>query len=399
MAHVSQRVNELTESATIAMTAKSRELKAQGLDVISLSIGEPDFNTPDVVKEAAKTAIDKNFSKYPPVPGYPELQQAIADKLKRENNIDYKPSQIVVSTGAKHSIANIILSCINPGDEVILPAPYWVSYADLVKLAGGKVVEVKAKIENDFKITPAQLEAAITPKTRLIVYSSPCNPSGSVYSKSEIEALARVIVKHEELYVLADEIYEYINFTPERTFSMAALDFVKDRVFTVNGVAKGFAMTGWRIGYLAGPEWIAKACNKLQGQFTSGACTIAQRATITAMEHGINLTGEMKIAFLRRRDLVLAKLKEIPGLKTNVPDGAFYIFPDVSYYLGTSINGKDIKTGDDLAMFLLQDALVATVGGDSFGSPECIRISYATSDDVLVEAVRRIKESLAKLKK
>ena len=398
MAHVSQRVQDLIESATIAMTAKSRELKAQGLDVISLSIGEPDFNTPDVVKEAAKVAIDKNFSKYPPVPGYPEVQQAIADKLKRENGIEYKANQIVVSTGAKHTIANVILASINPGDEVILPAPYWVSYADLVKLAGGVVVEVKATIENDFKITPAQLEAAITPKTRLIMYSSPCNPSGSVYSKAELEALARVVVKHDELYVLADEIYEYINFTNEPTASMASFDFVKDRVFTVNGLAKGFAMTGWRIGYLAGPEWIAKACTKLQGQFTSGACTIAQRATITAMEHGISLTGEMKTAFLRRRNLVLEKLKEIPGLKLNVPAGAFYVFPDVSYYLGTTFNGKTIKTGDDLATFLLEDALVATVGGDSFGSPECIRLSYATSDDVLVEAVRRLKVSLAKLK-
>ena len=386
MAHVSQRVQDLIESATIAMTAKSRELKAQGLDVISLSIGEPDFNTPDIVKEAAKTAIDKNFSKYPPVPGYPELQQAIANKLKRENNVEYKPNQVVVSTGAKHSIANVMLACINPGDEVILPAPYWVSYADLVKLAGGVVVEVKATIENDFKITPAELAAAITPKTRLVVYSSPCNPSGSVYSKAELEALAREIVKHDELYVLADEIYEYINFTGEPTAS------------TVNGVAKGAAMTGWRIGYLAGPEWIAKACTKLQGQITSGACTIAQQATITAVNEGVNLTGEMKTAFLRRRDLVLGLLKEIPGLKTNTPAGAFYIFPDASYYLGTTFNGKAIKTGDDLANFLLEDALVACVGGDSFGSPECIRISYATSDDVLVKAIGRIKASLAKLK-
>jgi len=398
MAHVSQRVQDLIESATIAMTAKSRELKAQGLDVISLSIGEPDFNTPDIVKEAAKTAIDKNFSKYPPVPGYPELQQAIANKLKRENNVEYKPNQVVVSTGAKHSIANVMLACINPGDEVILPAPYWVSYADLVKLAGGVVVEVKATIENDFKITPAELAAAITPKTRLVVYSSPCNPSGSVYSKAELEALAREIVKHDELYVLADEIYEYINFTGEPTASMASFDFVKDRVFTVNGVAKGAAMTGWRIGYLAGPEWIAKACTKLQGQITSGACTIAQQATITAVNEGVNLTGEMKTAFLRRRDLVLGLLKEIPGLKTNTPAGAFYIFPDASYYLGTTFNGKAIKTGDDLANFLLEDALVACVGGDSFGSPECIRISYATSDDVLVKAIGRIKASLAKLK-
>ena len=321
----------------------------------------------------------------------------VAVSLKKKN-VEYKPNQVVVSTGAKHSIANVMLACINPGDEVILPAPYWVSYADLVKLAGGVVVEVKATIENDFKITPAELAAAITPKTRLVVYSSPCNPSGSVYSKAELEALAREIVKHDELYVLADEIYEYINFTGEPTASMASFDFVKDRVFTVNGVAKGAAMTGWRIGYLAGPEWIAKACTKLQGQITSGACTIAQQATITAVNEGVNLTGEMKTAFLRRRDLVLGLLKEIPGLKTNTPAGAFYIFPDASYYLGTTFNGKEIKTGDDLANFLLEDALVACVGGDSFGSPECIRISYATSDDVLVKAIGRIKASLAKLK-
>ncbi|MCX6182148.1 MAG: pyridoxal phosphate-dependent aminotransferase [Bacteroidetes bacterium] len=397
MTHISQRVQSLVESATIAMTAKSRELKAQGLDIISLSIGEPDFNTPDHVKNAAKKAIDDNFSKYPPVAGYPDLQQAIANKFKRENNIEYAPNQIVVSTGAKQSIANVILAIIDPGDEVILPAPYWVSYADLVKLAGGVPVEVKAGVENDFKITAKQLADAITKKTRLIVYSSPCNPSGSVYSAAELEGLAKEVIKHEELYVLADEIYEYINFTSERTASMASFDFVKDRVITVNGVAKGFAMTGWRIGYMGAPLWLAKACDKLQGQITSGANTIAQKATVAAVNEGINLTHEMKAAFLRRRDLVLGKLKEIPGLKTNVPQGAFYIFPDVSYYLGKKFKDKVIKTGDDLAMFLLDEALVACVGGDSFGSPECIRISYATSDDVLVEAISRIKKALEKL--
>ena len=394
---LSDRINNLSTSQTLAMAALARELKAQGKDIISLSLGEPDFNTPDLVKNAAKKAIDDNFSKYPPVAGYADLLQAISNKFKRENNIEYAPNQIVVSTGAKQSIANVILSIIDPGDEVILPAPYWVSYADLVKLAGGIPVEVKAGVENDFKITPKQLSAAITPKTRLIVYSSPCNPSGSVYSSAELEALAREIIKHDELYVLADEIYEYINFTNERTASIASFDFIKERVVTINGVAKGFAMTGWRIGYMGAPLWLAKACDKLQGQITSGANTIAQKATIAAVNEGINLTHEMKTAFLRRRDLVLSKLKEVPGLKTNVPDGAFYIFPDVSHYLGKKYKDKVLKSGDDLAMYLLDEALVACVGGDSFGSPECIRLSYATSDDVLVEAISRIKKALEKL--
>ena len=398
MAHVSQRVQDLIESATIAMTAKSRELKAQGLDVISLSIGEPDFNTPDIVKEAAKTAIDKNFSKYPPVPGYPELQQAIANKLKRENNVEYKPNQVVVSTGAKHSIANVMLACINPGDEVILPAPYWVSYADLVKLAGGVVVEVKATIENDFKITPAELAAAITPKTRLVVYSSPCNPSGSVYSKAELEALAREIVKHDELYVLADEIYEYINFTDERTASMASFDFVKDRVFTVNGVAKGAAMTGWRIGYMGGPEWIIKACDKIQGQFTSGASSITQKAAVTALTTDLKPTYAMTEEFARRRKRVMEIIKDIPGFKCFEPEGAFYIFPDVSYYYGKTDGETTVNNASEFCMYLLNTAHVTSVMGDAFGEPSCVRFSFANNIENIERAWVRIIAALNKLK-
>ncbi len=396
--HLSNRVKSMAVSATIAMSQKSRELKASGKDVISLSLGEPDFNTPDIIKNAAKKAIDENYSKYPPISGYQELKEAICEKFKRENNISYLPSEILVSTGAKQSIANVILALVNEGDEVILPAPYWVSYLELIKLAGGIPVEIHSDVSSDFKITAEQLEKAITPKTKLIIYSSPCNPSGSVFSKNELTALAKVIEKHEGVYVLADEIYEYINFTDE-SFSLASIDFIKNRVITVNGVAKGFAMTGWRIGYMGGPEWIIKASDKIQGQFTSAANSIAQRATITAVQNGKSLTLEMKKAFLRRRDLLFAKLSEIPGLKINQPKGAFYFFPDVSAYFGTSYEGKKINNANDFCLFLLNKGLVACVAGDAFGAPNCIRISYASSDEILIEAAKRIKDTLALLKK
>lgn len=394
--YLSHRVLTMEESATIAMSQKSRELKAEGKDIISLSIGEPDFNTPDIIKEAAKKAIDDNYSKYPPVAGYPELKKAICDKFKRENNISYKPSEISVSTGAKQAIANVILALVNEGDEVIIPAPYWVSYASQIKFAGGIPVEVKSAIENDFKITPEQLKKAITKKTKLVIYSSPCNPSGSVYSGKELESLAKIVADHEGIFILADEIYEYINFTEENT-SIASFDFIKDRVITVNGVAKGFAMTGWRLGYMGGPEWIINACNKIQGQFTSGANSIAQMATITALENGKSLTTEMKASFLRRKNLVIKLLNEIPGLKLNNPKGAFYVFPDMSYYIGKSYKNHLINNTDELCLFLLNEGMVACVGGSSFGAPECIRISYASSDDTLIEAIKRIKSTLALL--
>lgn len=397
MEYLSDRIKLLSASATLAMAQKSRELKAKGLDIISLSLGEPDFNTPDYIKEAAKKAIDDNYTRYPPVPGYDDLRKAISKKFKDENGINYTPDQIVVSAGGKHSLINVILSIINPGDEVIIPAPYWVSYYDQVLLAGGKPVIVEATIENDFKIRPEQIESAITPKTRLIIFNSPSNPTGMLYSREELEPIARVIQRHEGVFLMSDEIYEYIIFEGEHV-SLASFDFIYDRVITVNGVSKGYAMTGWRIGYMGAPLWIAKACNKLQGQFTSGVSSIAQRAALAAIEGKDNSVEKMKMAFQRRRDLIYKLLKEIPGMRVNFPQGAFYIFPDISYFLGKSDGSTTVKTSDDLALYLLEKALVAVVGGDSFGSPKCMRISYATSDDLLIESVKRIREALGKLK-
>ncbi len=397
MEYLSDRIKLLSASATLAMAQKSRELKAKGLDIISLSLGEPDFNTPDYIKEAAKKAIDDNYTRYPPVPGYDDLRKAISKKFKDENGINYTPDQIVVSAGGKHSLINVILSIINPGDEVIIPAPYWVSYYDQVLLAGGKPVIVEATIENDFKIRPEQIESAITPKTRLIIFNSPSNPTGMLYSREELEPIARVIQRHEGVFLMSDEIYEYIIFEGEHV-SLASFDFIYDRVITVNGVSKGYAMTGWRIGYMGAPLWIAKACNKLQGQFTSGVSSIAQRAALAAIEGKDNSVEKMKMAFQRRRDLIYKLLKEIPGMRVNFPQGAFYIFPDISYFLGKSDGSTTVKTSDDLALYLLEKALVAVVGGDSFGSPKCMRISYATSDDLLIESVKRIREALVKLK-
>ena len=397
MEYLSDRVKSLAVSQTLAMAQKSRELKAKGIDVISLSLGEPDFNTPDYIKEAAKKAIDDNYSKYPPVPGYNDLREAISSKFRRENGLNYSPEQIIVSAGAKHSLINVILSIVNPGDEVILLAPYWVSYYDQVVIAEGKPVVIKATLENDFKIRAEELEASITDKTRLIIFNSPSNPTGMVYDREEMEKIARVVEKHEGLFILSDEIYEHIIFEGEH-ISLASFDYIFDRVITVNGVSKGYAMTGWRIGYIGAPLWIAEACNKLQGQFTSGVCSIAQRAALAA----INGTGEsqvlMREAFLRRRNLICKLLKDVRGMKVRVPQGAFYVMPDISYYLGRSDGDTKIITSDDLALWLLDKAQVATVGGDAFGAPECIRISYATSDDLLIEAVKRISTALRSLK-
>jgi len=397
MEYLSERVKSLSVSQTLAMAQKSRELKAKGIDIISLSLGEPDFNTPDYIKEAAKKAIDENYSKYPPVPGYSDLREAISKKFKDENGISYSPDQIIVSAGGKHSLINVILSIVNPGDEVIILAPYWVSYYDQIILAEGKPVVIEARLENDFKIRAEQLEAAITNKTRLIIFNSPSNPTGMVYDWSEMEEIARIVEKHEGLFIISDEIYEHIIFTGKH-ISMASFDFIYDRVITVNGVSKGYAMTGWRIGYIGAPIWIAKACNKLQGQFTSGVCSIAQRAALAALQGKGDSRQMMKVAFLRRRDLICGLLKEVKGLKLRIPQGAFYVMPDISYFLGKSDGESKIKTSDDLALFLLDKAQVATVGGDAFGAPNCLRISYATSDDLLVEAVRRIKVALEKLK-
>jgi aspartate aminotransferase len=390
---LSDRINNLSTSQTLAMAALARELKSQGKDIISLSLGEPDFNTPDFVKEAAKKAIDENYSQYTPVEGYLELREAICRKFKRDNNLDYKPSQIVVSTGAKQSLYNLAQVLLNDGDEVILPAPFWVSYSEIIKMSGGIPVEVPTSVENDFKMTPAQLEAAITPKTKMIWYSSPCNPSGSVYNREELTALSQVILQHPNILVISDEIYEHINFSG--TFcSIASIPGMYERTVTVNGVAKAFAMTGWRIGYIGAPEFIAKACTKLQGQVTSGANSIAQRATITAVDADPSVLKEMVNAFHSRRDLVVGLAKEIPGIKLNIPEGAFYIFPDVSHYFGKTLRGKTINNADDFSMYLLGEANVATVTGDAFGNPNCIRISYATSEEILTEAMKRIRESL-----
>lgn len=397
MEYLSDRIKKMTASATLAMAQKSRELKAKGVDIISLSLGEPDFNTPDHIKEAAKKAIDDNYSRYPPVPGYNDLREAISEKFRKRNGLTYSADQIIVSAGGKHSLINVILSIVNPGDEVILLAPYWVSYYDQVVLAEGKPVIVKATLENDFKVIPGQLEAAINSKTRLVIFNSPSNPTGMVYTREEMEAIARVISRHEGVFIISDEIYEDIIFDGSHV-SMASFDFIHDRVITVNGVSKGYAMTGWRIGYLGAPLWISKACNKLQGQFTSGVSSIAQRAALAAVTGNDDSQKMMCRAFLRRRDLVCGMLKEIKGIRLRVPQGAFYVMPDVSFYFGKSDGGTKISSGDDLALYLLDKAQVATVGGDSFGAPDCIRISYATSDELLVEAIKRIITALDKLK-
>ena len=394
---VADRINALEESATLGMSKKSRELAALGHKVINLSVGEPDFKTPKHICDAAKSAIDAGFHHYTPVAGIPELRKAIADKLKRENNIDWKPENIVVSTGAKHSLANVIACLINPGDEVAILSPYWVSYSEMVKLAEGKSVIVEGKFENDFKVKPEQLEAAITDRTKIVMYASPNNPTGSIYSEAELRALAAVIEKHDNIFVLADEIYEYINFTDEGHFSMGSIPSLKDRVITVNGFAKGFAMTGWRLGYIAAAKWIAEAVEKLQGQVTSGTNSIAQRAAVVAWDD-TSAAEMMKMAYLRRRNLVVGLLREIPGFKVNMPDGAFYAFPDVSYYFGKSDGNVTIKDADQLCMWLLETAHVALVGGGSFGAPNCLRLSTAASDEALTEAVARVKTALANLK-
>ncbi|KAA9326081.1 pyridoxal phosphate-dependent aminotransferase [Adhaeribacter soli] len=393
---LSDRIVSLSESQTIAMAKKARELVAIGIDVINLSFGEPDFQTPQYIKDAAKKAIDDGFTFYTPVAGYPELRQAIADKLKRDNHLDYKPENIVVSTGAKQSIANAVLSLVNPGDEVIIFSPYWVSYEEIVKLAEGIPVQVVGKIENNYKVLPQQLEDAITSNTKLVMYSSPCNPTGSVFTKEELEAFARILEKHPQVHVIADEIYEYINFSGQH-YSMAQFDFIKDRVVTVNGFSKGYAMTGWRVGYLAASKEIADACDKMQSQITSGTCSIAQKAAVGALKGGRQSAEEMTEAYLRRRDLVLDLMKNIPGIKTYVPSGAFYIFPDMSAYFGKSWGEYQIKDSHDLSLYLLNDAHVALVSGDAFGAPQCIRFSFAAADEKLIEALDRVKTSLAKL--
>ena len=390
---LSERILNMATSATLAMAAKARELKSEGKDIIGLSLGEPDFNTPDFIKDAAKQAIDDNFNSYTPVDGYAELKQAIITKFKRDNNLSYTPSQIVVSTGAKQCLANVALVLLNKGDEVILPCPYWVSYSDIVKLSEGTPVEVKTSIETDFKMTAAQLEAAITPKTKMIWFSSPCNPSGSLYSREELRALADVLKKYPEIYIVSDEIYEHINFGSGHA-SIAEFEDMYDRTITVNGVSKAFAMTGWRIGFLGAPEKIARACNKMQGQITSGANCIAQRAVITALEASPTKVQYMIDEFKVRRDLILNLLKDINGFSCNTPEGAFYVFPDVSALFGKTFKGKQINNATDLSLFLLEEALVATVTGDAFGNPNCIRISYAASQEQIVEAIERIKKAL-----
>jgi aspartate aminotransferase len=391
---LSDRINNLSTSQTLAMAALARELKAQGKDIISLSLGEPDFNTPDFIKEAAKKAIDENYSTYSPVDGYLELKEAICRKFKRDNNLEYNPANIVVSTGAKQSLYNIAQVMLNDEDEVILPAPYWVSYFEIIKLSGGVPVEVPTSVETDFKMTAEQLEKAITPKTKMMWFSSPCNPSGSVYNREELTAIGKVLEKHPNIYIVSDEIYEHINFSG--TFcSIGSIPGLFERTITVNGVAKAFAMTGWRIGYIGAPEFIAKACTKMQGQVTSGANSIAQRATIKAVDADPKVLNDMVTAFKNRRDLVVRLAAAIPGLKTTIPDGAFYLFPDVSSYFGKTLRGKLINNADDLSMYLLSEANVATVTGDAFGNPNCIRISYATSEELLTEAFKRIKEALA----
>ena len=397
MAQLSNRLNRLAPSATLAMSQKSSEMKAQGIDVINMSVGEPDFNTPDHIKEAAKKAIDENYSRYSPVPGYPELRKAIVAKLKNENGLEYGINEILVSNGAKQSVCNTLMALCNDGDEVIIPAPYWVSYPQMAKLAGAEPVIVNAGFEQNFKMTPEQLEAAITPKTRMLILCSPSNPTGSVYSQEELDALAKVILSHEELYVLADEIYEHINYVGKHA-SIAKAEGMRERTIIVNGVSKAYAMTGWRIGYIAAPEWIVKGCNKLQGQYTSGPCSVSQKAAEAAYTMDQTCVETMRQAFQRRRDLIVELAKDIPGLEVNVPEGAFYLFPKCSSFYGKACGDKVINNSNDLAMFLLEEGHVATVGGDAFGDPECFRMSYATSDDNIREAMKRIKETLAKLK-
>ncbi len=397
MAQLSDRLNRLAPSATLAMSQKSSEMKAQGIDVINMSVGEPDFNTPENIKEAAKKAIDDNFSRYSPVPGYPDLRKAIVAKLKNENGLDYTVNEVIVGTGGKQGICNVILALVNPGDEVIIPAPYWVSYPQMAKLAGGVPVIVNAGFDQDFKMTPEQLEAAITPKTKMLILCSPSNPTGSVYSKEELAALADVLRKHPDVFVLADEIYEHINYIGKH-HSIAQEPGIKDQVIIANGVSKAYAMTGWRIGFLAGPEWIIKGCNKLQGQYTSGTCSVSQKAAEAAYTLDQSAVEEMRQAFERRRDLIVKLAKEVPGLEVNIPQGAFYLFPKCNSYFGKSNGDKTINNSTDFAMYLLEEAHVATVGGDAFGDPDCFRMSYATSDENIKEAIRRIKEALSKLK-
>lgn len=396
MQTLSDRLNRLTPSATLAMSQRSAELKAQGVDVINMSVGEPDFNTPDHIKEAAIRAVQENYSRYSPVPGYPALKQAIVNKLKNENGLEYAPSQILCSNGAKQSVCNVIMAIVDKGDEVIIPAPYWVSYPQMVKLADGEPVYIEATIEQDFKITPEQLEAAITPRTRAIILCSPSNPTGSVYTREELEALKNVLVKHERVIVIADEIYEHISYMGSHA-SIAQFTDIKDRVVVINGVSKAYAMTGWRIGFIAGPEWIVKGCNKLQGQYTSGPCSVSQKAAEEAFAGPQECVEEMRQAFERRRDLIVRLAKEIPGLEVNCPQGAFYLFPKCSSFFGKRCGDRVINTSTDLAMYLLEVGHVATVGGDDFGSPECFRMSYATSDENIIEAMRRIREFCAKL--
>lgn len=396
MAKLSERLNRLAPSATLAMSQKSSEMKAQGIDVINLSVGEPDFNTPDHIKTAAKEAIDENYSKYSPVPGYPDLRKAIVEKLHRENQLDYEVAEILVSNGAKQSVCNTLMALVDEGDEVIIPAPYWVSYPQMVKLAGGNPTIVNTGFAQEFKISPTQLEAAITPKTKVIILCSPSNPTGSVYSQSELEGLAHVILKHEDLYVIADEIYEHINYVGKHE-SIAQFPGMKERTIIVNGISKAYAMTGWRIGYIAAPEWIVKGCNKLQGQYTSGPCSISQRAAIAAYTQSQACVEEMRQAFQRRRDLIVKLAKDIHGLEVIEPKGAFYLFPKCNYFFGKSTDGYYIKNSTDLSMYLLEKAHVATVGGDAFGEPNCLRMSYATSEKNIHEAFRRIKNALEQL--
>lgn len=398
MTQLSDRLNRLAPSATLAMSQKSGEMKAQGIDVINLSVGEPDFNTPKHIKEAAEKAVEDNFSRYSPVPGYKELRDAIAGKLQRENGLTYDAAtEILVSNGAKQSVCNTVMALVNPGEEVIVPAPYWVSYPQMVKLAGGEPVYIRAGFEQNFKITPEQLEAAITEKTRMLILCSPSNPTGSVYSAEELKGLAEVILRHENLYVLADEIYEHINYVGKHA-SIASIPGMKERAIIVNGVSKAYAMTGWRIGYIAAPAWIVKGCNKLQGQYTSGPCSVSQKAAEAAYNMSQDCVEEMRQAFERRRDLIVKLAKDIPGLEVNVPEGAFYLFPKCSSFFGKTDGEKVVNTSTDLALYLLDKAHVATVAGDAFGDPDCFRMSYATSDENIIESMRRIKEALALLK-
>ncbi len=396
MNYLSDRINQLSESQTIKMAKMGRALSAQGIDIINLSFGEPDFNTPDGIKQAGKDAIDANFSFYTPVSGYPDLRTAISNKLKTENNLDYSSDQIVVSTGAKQSLANAVLCLVNPGDEVIVPTPYWVSYSEMIKLAEGETVFIHSTVENNYKITAAELEAAITPKTKLFMFSSPCNPTGSVYSKNELAALAKVFEKYPNIFIISDEIYEHINFVDAHA-SIASFESIKDRVIVINGFSKSYAMTGWRVGYLATNKELASACDKMQGQITSGTCSIAQRAALAAYEQGLSTVLEMKKEFKKRRDTVFTLLKEIPGIEVNLPDGAFYFFPKVSSYFGKSFESNTINNAEDLCLYLLDKAHVSTVTGEAFGTPECIRISYAAAEEKLIEAVKRIKLALEQL--